>query len=689
MTTYVRGACPVWWMCDLQGLPLNDTYFAFFLDNVFPYTFQDVFENYLPGSNAWSNPVQFFADGTLPNNIYFDPDLVYTIEIRQGNTQNSPLIRQILNYQQPDDQSVLLQSFDNSTNVFVNPQFADLSFISPLSLNTAGTYNIAPGWDLKLVGTGTATITQNTISGDSAGEMSIANGVSLANPPYSLTFGLSGWSSAILYQRLSNNGAIFAGGSIAVTVSAVSGAGTLPLTAQYVDSQGNSSFIDTWQVTSGYYQNYPAAINVPVGSSYSTNTDIGQAAYVDLQFVLPNTGTISLTNMQLLGQTDVLPTVAVIPPYIQQTYEQVVSAEFAYYKPQIFYKPISSYLVGWDFPLNPAQAIGHSISAQATGNNKAFYAWDQTVFFQSLTNGFTITQSNDGAMSVAAAVVNPQFAIIQYLPNSVTSSTGGIATEILNNILSANFYGYCDSGQTVPINISLWYTTGSLPSAGSGNSPILTLGSDGHPATTAAGWVEIPFSNGQHANATVLPQSNSVMNYPFSNWNLNNPSIADTATFFAIIVGTGMITNTKALYIRSVSLVPGHIPTQPAPQTPDQVLRECQYYYEKSYDIAILPGATGTSPGEASAQPSSNALVMPGLNTAFKTAKYTDPVIVWYSPGASGASGNIYDVTGGADLAVSSTIGAGQSRTGYPVCSAATANHLYTGHWTADCRLGV
>ena len=33
MTTFVRGANPIWWLSDLDGKPLDDSYYVFFTDN--------------------------------------------------------------------------------------------------------------------------------------------------------------------------------------------------------------------------------------------------------------------------------------------------------------------------------------------------------------------------------------------------------------------------------------------------------------------------------------------------------------------------------------------------------------------------------------------------------------------------------------------------------------------------------
>src|ERR1700677_3254065 len=95
--SYTRGSNPVWLFDDLTGHLLDDTYYMFVLSNEIPYiplpTYQDPFGNVL-----WTNPIRVFANGTLPNNIYFDPDIVYRLEIRQGDSQQDALIYLVENY---------------------------------------------------------------------------------------------------------------------------------------------------------------------------------------------------------------------------------------------------------------------------------------------------------------------------------------------------------------------------------------------------------------------------------------------------------------------------------------------------------------------------------------------------------------------------------------------------------------
>src|ERR1041385_1894081 len=157
---FVRAANPIWFMVDLEGNPLNDEYYIFYLENVFPYLPQTVYHD-PDGTIPWNNPIQFLPNGTLPDDIYFDNSLVYRLEVRHGNTQSDALIYEVNNFVPGTDGGGSSSTSSSITNnQATNPQFSEINFSSPLSITTSGTYNVAPGWDLVLTGGGTATVTQ-------------------------------------------------------------------------------------------------------------------------------------------------------------------------------------------------------------------------------------------------------------------------------------------------------------------------------------------------------------------------------------------------------------------------------------------------------------------------------------------------------------------------------------------------
>src|SRR4029078_11624814 len=135
---FVRAANPIWFMVDHVGQPLNDEYYAFFLTNTLPYLPQNVYRD-PQGMTVWSGDiVQFSPAGTLPDNLYFDPALVYRIEIRHGNSQTDELIWEINNFVPGEGSStnneLAILANDNQIS---NPQFAFIDFVSPLTISAA------------------------------------------------------------------------------------------------------------------------------------------------------------------------------------------------------------------------------------------------------------------------------------------------------------------------------------------------------------------------------------------------------------------------------------------------------------------------------------------------------------------------------------------------------------------------
>lgn len=702
-TIYQRGPNPIWFMANHTGVPLDDTYWAFFLTNDLPYVPQTVYQD-PNGIAVWSNPLEFQPSSGLPNNLYFDPNLVYRIEIRQGNSQSDPLIWLIENYIPGDNQGSGsdTDSLLTNENMITNPQFADILFESPLSITSAGTYDIAPGWQLVLTGTGTTTITQVLTAG-------IDNAV--GNPAYALRFNNSGWTTAILRQRLSNNGALFDGGAVGATLTAYATGSSETVTVSYVPSTGTGTTIFSAVVLTGTFQTFQGVQDI----ANSTNTDTGEDAYVDFRVTLPATGDVTISNLQFTGQENPLVDSDIMPVYQEISYERMVDQTFHYYKDQLIEKPIPSYLVGWDFPLNPAQFLGTSVSAQAVGANKSYYAWDQTIAFQSADSGITITRSSDGSLNLAPAATT-QMAVIQYLDATQ-------AKKILQHPIAVNLSAYCDIGFTLKVTISLWWTTdASLPdiNAGTNNSLVATLDADGKPATFNGNWTEVARTTGISPVTTLSPQVSPQPGVNFNGWDLADNALADTATFFAIVIGTeSMPVGDSSLYIRSVSLSSGDIATLPAPQTQDQVLRECQFYYEKSYSTAVAPGTVSALdqvfsaqlPNAVSGAPDTVRLKSRTYMISYNTAKRTDtPTITFYSP-----------VTGTADRVRGYTKNAGAALADADITQSTNWTSVYDGqkfhaftpsnvsdligptatvgnsfaeayilfHYTIDCRLGI
>jgi hypothetical protein len=418
----------------------------------------------------------------------------------------------------------------------------------------------------------------------------------------------------------------FASGTI---VAKPIGGGPYTLTMNYVPSSGVLTELATGSCSAGSFTEIKG---VSLTSIPTTNADSGLVGFVAIQIVIPAGATIQISCIQAVS----VPDSTTIATYIQETTPRQIDHLFHYFQPAINYKPIPSYLVGWDFPLNPTQ-FGETIAPVAALN---YYAWDQTIIFQSVANAFGITRPPSGSLNsiqILSQVANAQFAMIQYLDAAQ-------ANEILCNSLSVNVKAY--SSASISVNVSLWYTSNAqaplLPL-----SLVTTLDPGGHPSSVAAGWTELPRIYGP-ANAT-LNASNSNLNYGFNGWEGLSENSASSQKFFAIVVGSSPCAVSQGVAFVSVSLVPGDIPTIPAPQTKDQVLKECEFYYEKSTDGPFLIGTPGAQYAKSQLTFQQTAIITAGPNVSlqtlpitisYKTEKRKQPLTVVYD-GYTGASSSV------------------------------------------------
>ncbi len=377
----------------------------------------------------------------------------------------------------------------------------------------------------------------------------------------------------------------------------------------------------------------------------TTNTDLGSVGYVDINIVIPALTSVGITSVQIVS----VETENDTAEFIQISTPRQIDHLFHYYKDPLIFKPIPSYLVGWDFPLNPAQ-FGSTLAAQAIGANKSYYAWDQTILFQSANSGITTQRDTSGGLLLGAAVTT-QMAVIQYLS---ASDAKNVFFDISSGRLSVNVFMASTASQVM--TVSLWFTTnGSLPviTTGTNNSLVTSLDADGYPASVVAGWTNIPTSLSTKSTFTSQPEFDS---YGFTNFTENTAYL--TGTYFAIVVGSSSVTAGNFLNFKSISVVPGTIPTVPAPQTQDEVLRECQYYYEMSYAVGGASNPAGTlttdncvteaqaaNPGLYSlvgAKPQQYfAFTQQGFGLNFKQVKRASPILIVYSTKTANTPNNL------------------------------------------------
>lgn len=673
---FVRAPNPIWYFVNLDGLQLDDTYYISYLENTLPYLPQFVYMDN-QGITPWSDPIQFLPNGTLPDNIYFDPDLVYRLEIRQGPTQSSPLIYVINDFVPSGSITPVTTTTSSQENQITNPQFAFINFISPLSISVAGTYTIAPGWQLVLTGSGTCTVTQLIFNASE----NLPNEVV---PPYAIRINTAGWTTAVLQQQFNGVGGIWANTFVSMSIVARSDNST-PNNISLVYSPNSPSnpypiTITTQPLTTGTgYDLIQGIIALPTANDTTPNS----SAFVDMQIILPTTGIVDLSNVQVMGQETTISVPFLTQP--DETLERQTDHLYHFYQSSLFYKQVPSYLVGWDFPLNPSQFVaGRSVSAQAVGANKSYYIWDQTIAFQSANSAITVSNGVFNSLKLTAAATT-KMAIIQYLePNKLNA--------LLSQPLSVNLSAACilASAPSIPVTISLWYTTGSLPSTiGSNNSIVATLDANGKPATFNGSWTEITRDNLQNALCNVVPVTNGFADYNFSGWNTVASNIGNTATFFAIVIGTGSIATADSISFNSVGLMGGSIATRPAPQTQDEVLKECQRYFAKTFPFGVAPGQNVTTNGQVGYNAYHSGTALGGSYIwKFPSSMYTTPIITTASPlSASTAWYNITQGTQSDVVAISDTCTDSTHFSNFQVSGDAIGDFIAI-QASADARLG-
>ena len=519
-------------------------------------------------------------------------------------------------------------------NQLSNPQFSDVLFDPSttwtISVASSSTYEIAPNWflDITVNSATTVGVTRTAIAGISQYP---------ANAPYKMTFAPgSNVTGLVLRQRLPHNPNIWApstggdGGCVAFNVTLDNNSS---MSAIYHPSTGTDTAIFNENNTTGLPFEYSTVTQLLPAANLNT-ADTG---YVDIKLVLNASLPTTLTNVQIIGVDS--PQVKGVK-FNQAPINRQVDQLFNYYKAPLEYKPIESYLVGWDFPLNPAQPLGPTVSAFSTGANTSNYVWDQTICFQSANNGVSFSRdANSGGLKVTAAATG-QFALVQYLDKPT-------AYQLLNGAVSVNISAITSVVAGVVGTVQLYYCTdASLPDITTNASIVATLNATGGVATDNGAWFPVTRKL-PTAQFTVMPSATTEFNdYPFSNWDMNGDAAVNTATYFAIVVGFAPMASADTITFNSISVVPGIIPTRPAPKTLAEVLGDCGRYYETTYPYGSKPGSA-TNKGcltvlQSYSKNGNNWAACPtafGINYKYEK-RVQAPVVTLYS-GANAAAGNV------------------------------------------------
>lgn len=723
MSLGVRGSNPIWVLVNLQGKLFDDTYYMFVLENTIPYLPETVYHD--PDMNvAWTNPIQFLANGTLPTDVFFNPTKVYRLEFRQGPTQADPLIYEVNDYVPGDGGGdIPINDSFSSNNQITNPQFSLISFESPFTFSGTNPdpIEVAPGWFLELSGTGTVTLTQVPLNNASENP---------TNAPYALEINLTGWNAeeVFLRQRFQQNGMLWANKTVSSAVTARVQGSFQSLSATLVDSNNSTlaqvlnapTVIDTFVEYTGPNGDLPE----------STNPDLPPVAYIDYKLMLPSNTDIYLTSFQLIVQdNDNLSE----PSFEQESIDRQIDHTFHYYKDSMLRQSKDSLLTGWDFGLNPWQFR----TAVQTNLATFGYTADQTIAIQqayvagavgnNVSVGRAAVADNYG-FTVQAVTANNQFAIIQYIDAAtIRSSWGSIVSSLVR--LTARKQG----GGALRMKMRLIHRA-SLPPTLSQTQPISSWAALGAPVF-AAGWTEIA-----PKNDPVYSLANGFNELLFESFELPVSSNADMTLGIVLYTLDSMVQTGPAdnIIFDQVSLAQSDFAIETTKLTFDETLARCRYYYEKSYAPSVAVG-TATSADAiileqapiAGIQLAVGAIMtltyyfnQNGFTIQYKNTKRTTPSVTIYStlnanapdsitaylawiavsPGA-GTGANTIDASHSVFWSVA---GSGREAINYQVVTAAIGTTILAGpaqtvggasqyyasssmsfHYTADARLGL
>ncbi len=558
--------------------------------------------------------------------------------------------------------SPLINEADTTGNIIQNGQFVQIDFptsatqAAPFVISTTGTNiatEIAPDWSLITNGTGTVSIYRKAITDTTA--------PSTGNPAYALGIAAStGYSLPIILRQRILAPRIFSNSLVSGTFIAESLTGTIyTLTMSYVPSGTETAQIicsgNTPDTLFGVIANATAVTITPNAAGAAPSS------YVDITITIPVAAQVLISNIQLCGVSASDEAVS----YLQNTPEQEINGLFHYYNPKLMFKPIPSLLTGWDFPLNPAQ-----LGTSQTMTTTPAYIWDQTVGASAVANMNVVRGSNpNGVLSVTSTGNTDAFYLLQYL-------SGPEAIETALSRLSVNISAW-DTAAAVTAQVYLFNgnTSSALPGLVGGTIGTLNLVSGSYVFTlTASNWAAIPQNKG-NSSSGLLPGQNGDIG--FSGW--DPTSFYGLTGNFAIVVVFNVPTSGTSTVINSISCVPGDIPTRPAPQTADEVLRECQYYYEKSYDNATaVPTSTLVSSyyfQQTSIAGVPQYVYPEAFSFSFNTTKRVAPAVVLYPSTGTLTAANVR-----AELWGNNSGGSGSGSTALLAFANAPISTFFTGN---------
>lgn len=468
------------------------------------------------------------------------------------------------------------------TQVFINE---NQPTIYSVSAATKQVFSFAPNWDFVITGTGSVTVQRISIAG---------NDHVATSPPYVLDVLISGGiTGCLLRQRFNVNSGLWASTAnepiflSGTLIARNESAGTSGIQMFYAESTGGLpiAIVDAPFDNSGYQLlTGVTASAIPL----STNTDIEDNGYIDIYLSFLNSSHVRVSSLQVVPTLNEAGGNFLQYDLNSSNREQAFMGD--YYIPRLNRRPAASLLTAWDFTVNPFQFASSGNIAATAG-----YICDQTIALRGASGNvaFSIDPVTDG-LTLTTAGNNDAFYVMQYL-------SGDDAKRILGTPLSVNVFGYRKSvSNNVTMRVYLFRapSTSTIPTL---PTSIGTVATSGVFTVSAAGWTEIPRSGLDTATAILPPISvsadinNSDNDMSFTGWSLTDSTQIGNTDKFAMVVAFAYVDTSTVITINSISLIQSNIPSRPAPESFDTVIRKCEYYYETSYDIGIFAGAVSTN----------------------------------------------------------------------------------------------
>jgi len=378
------------------GFPLAGGYVEFFSDPAFTAP-KDVFQQSLVGGTTYDyvnlgstlvlSSVGTFMDNNgddiIPFLYPYDANgqvQLYFIRVWSGDPSVQGSVLQFTRQGWPPNFSQGTSPtdvFESSQNVFSNPEFAIVNFTPnpatgkyTIAVSGAGSFEVAPGWSLSYAGTGNLSVKQIEIVTEY-----------VSTPSYALQVESdAGVVSIKLTQRLYRSPRTFYGSFLSASVlAACLNTSAVAVTIDYIPNSGTSYQIVSGVTTDNNEFELISGVNdASVYIDNIANTNPPSTGYIDLVINVPSGRIMQFTS--LLAVT--VQNASSLVTNVQSSNAQQTNGLFWYYKPELEYKPIPSYTLGWDWPINPCQELGTSVAAVANNPGFSRYVADETIVFQ-------------------------------------------------------------------------------------------------------------------------------------------------------------------------------------------------------------------------------------------------------------------------------------------------------------------